>query len=96
MRAMPQALIDEIKTRLINLRGAFMRDAKFQGTHYRYASNTRGDVLIERKHLGRFYYWIHCNDGAHLIDASIQSKFAGLQTVGDVFPDGNVGSIPST
>lgn len=92
---MPLTLIDEIKERLLRLKCAFMRDAAFQGTHFRYAK-ANGERLIERKHLGRFYYWLDCDAGMYLIDASIKSKFPGMQTVGDVFPDGNVGHVTTS
>lgn len=71
-----------------------MHDAKFQGVHYRYAEAGE-EMLIERLHLGHFHLWLRCSGGHKLIHSSLHSRFRGLQTVGDVFPDGKIGSIPT-
>lgn len=66
------------------LRGAFPTPAEFQGTHFKYAVRD-GVVLIERKRMDRYSYWLLCGERHVLIHASRESKLSPMKTIGDSF-----------
>ncbi len=90
--------IQEIDARIQRLAGTFLREAAFQGKHFRYA--VRGtEILIEIRRTvtgpdgareNRFFYWLLCSDGMRLIHASKDPRGGSMSTIGEML-DGLIG-----
>lgn len=66
------------------LRTAFPKVADFQGTHFVFAERD-GVVLIEKKRLDRYFYWLIWEGNHKLVHASQVSKLRPMRTIGDSF-----------
>lgn len=74
-------LIKEIDARMAKLAGDSMREARLQGIHFRYAVG-KGEVIIETSYQRRFFYWLLCEKGFVLIDASDKRKVGYTDRIG--------------